>query len=138
MIALTVITPQRVLIDRTVDEIVLPTPQGHIGILPHHTPLITAISPGELKVRIGNAIDYVAIGSGFAKVTGDTAAVLTDLAVRAEEIDEAKEQEARARAQAALVEIRSDEEIAATLAMIERITAKLQIKRRHRSRVPSP
>ncbi len=135
---LQVITPATVAIEKEVDEVRIPTPQGQIGILPNHAPLITAVSPGTLLARTGNYTDYLATGSGIAHIVSNTVSVLTDEALRAEEIDERAEQEARRRAQVALQELRSDEEIAATLALIERATAKLVVKRRHRSRIPMP
>lgn len=130
---LQLITPEKVLINEEVDSVFIPTPQGQIGVFPNHAPLITAVSPGELHAKKGARVDYIATGVGYAQVIDNKVAVLTDIGFRAEEISEQEEEEARKRAQIALSEKRSDEEVAATLALIERITAKINTKRRHRS-----
>ena len=131
---LQVITPERILIDEEIESVLIPTPNGQIGVFPNHTYLITAVSPGELRARKSGSTEYIATGEGYAQISNKTVTVLTDAGYKAAEINEREEEEAHKRAQAALTEKRSDEEIAATLALIERITAKLTVKRRHHSR----
>jgi len=88
--------------------------------------------PGEIVVRKGGRDLFLAVGGGFVEVTGTRVSVLTDMAVAADRIDEAKAEEARLRAEARLREKLSDEEVASTNASLARSLAQLKVKRRHR------
>jgi len=115
-----------------VDMVTLEGVEGQMGILPHHTQLMTQIVPGEMIVVKGAREQYLAVGEGLVSVTGDRVAVVTDMAVAAENIDEAKAEEARQRAAARLQEKISDEEVASVNASLIRSLAQLRAKRRHR------
>jgi F-type H+-transporting ATPase subunit epsilon len=84
-------------------------------------------------VRKGGQDRFLAVGEGFVEITGDRVAILTDMAVAAESIDEAKAEEARQRAQARLRERMSAEEVASVNAALARSLAQLRVKRRQRS-----
>jgi F-type H+-transporting ATPase subunit epsilon len=101
-------------------------------ILPQHTRLMTQLVPGEMVVRRDGQDEFLAIGEGLIQVTGDSIAVLTDMAVAAANIDEAKVEEARQRAAARLREKLSAEEVASVNASLARSLAQLQVKRRRR------
>jgi F-type H+-transporting ATPase subunit epsilon len=103
-----------------------------MGILPQHIRLMTKLVPGELVVRKGGRDSFVAVGGGLVEVTGTRVSILTDMAVAAEKIDEAKAEEARLRAEARLHEKLSAEEIATINASLARSLAQLRVKRRHR------
>jgi len=101
-----------------------------MGIYPQHVPLISQMVPGEMIVRKDGRDSFVATGEGLIEVTARRVAILTDLAVRADRIDEAKAEEARRRAEARLHEKLSAEELAAVNASLTRSLAQLRVKRR--------
>jgi len=112
--------------------VTLPGVEGQMGIYAQHVPLMTQMVPGEISVRKAARDYYLAVGEGLIEITGDHVAVLTDMAVAAEKIDEAKVEEARRRAEARLQDKLSDEEVASVNASLTRSLAQLQVKRRHR------
>jgi F-type H+-transporting ATPase subunit epsilon len=96
-----------------------------------HIPLMTHMVPGEIIVRKDGQDRFLAVGEGLVEVTAGRVAILTDMAIAAESIDEAKAEEARQRAAARLREKLSSEEIASTNAALARSLAQLRVKRRH-------
>lgn len=131
---LEIVTPEGRSFSDDVDYALIPGADGEFGVFAQHMPLMSAVVPGELEIRKGNSTFHLAVGEGFVEVIGDRVSVLTDMAFRAEQIDEAKADEARKRAELALQQKLSAEEIAATTAMLERSLAQLRVKRRHRER----
>ena len=103
-------TPTRLLVSETVDEIVIPGSQGYFGVLPGHAPFLTTVGIGELMYRIGRDEHNLAVAGGFAEVRNDKVIVLTDTAERPEEIDRARAERARDRAERRLSG-RGDEEV---------------------------
>ena len=99
---LEVITPERKVYEEDVDMVIAPASEGYVGILPHHAPLFTTLGPGEFRVKRGGVDEVLAVFGGFMDVRADRVVVLTDAAEHAEEIDTARAQEARDRAQQAL------------------------------------
>ncbi len=97
-ISLLVVTPERQLLQETVDSIQLPGKNGYLGILPGHAPLITELGYGELSYKKGNQAQYMTIMSGYAEVLGDRVTVLAEVAERAEEIDLDRARAAKERA----------------------------------------
>ena len=134
MIRLEIVTPEAKTFSDDVDIVTMPGIEGEMGILVGHMPLLTQIRPGELRVTKGKEEFSLAVGEGFVEVTGDKISVLTDLAIRAEEIDETKAEEARRRAEEALRGKLGAEEEALTRAMLEKSLAQLHVKRRRRER----
>jgi F-type H+-transporting ATPase subunit epsilon len=96
---LDIVTAERIVYSEEVDIVVAPGVEGQLGILPHHAPLMTILQSGELVVRRGNQEDSVAISGGFLEVRPDRVIVLADSAERAEEIDVARAEAARKRAE---------------------------------------
>jgi F-type H+-transporting ATPase subunit epsilon len=127
-----IVTPEETVYSDNVEMVTLPAVVGKIGIYPLHTPLITQMVPGEIIVRANGRDLFIASGEGLIEVTGDRVAVLTDLAIAADRIDEAKAEEARRRAEARLREKLSDEEVASVNASLARSLAQLHVKRRHK------
>ena len=113
-----------------VHMVTLPAMEGQIGVYPQHVPLMTQIVPGEIIVRKDGHESFLAVGEGLVDVTGDRVAIVTDMAVAAESIDEAKVEEARQRAAARLRDKLSDEEVATVNASLARSLAQLKVKRR--------
>jgi len=129
---LQIITPEGTAYSEDVDMVTLPGVEGQIGILPHHVWLMTQMVPGEMIVRRDGHTDYLAVGGGLVEVTGDRVSILTDMAIAAENIDEARAEEARVRAAARLREKISDEDVASVNAALVRSLTQLKIKRRRR------
>jgi len=129
---LEIVTPAGTVYSEDVDMVTLPSIAGQMGILPRHVPLIAQMVPGEMIVRKDGRDAFVATGEGLIEVTGNRVAILTDLAIPADRIDEAKAEEARQRAEARLREKLSDEELAAVNASLTRSLVQLRIKRRRR------
>jgi F-type H+-transporting ATPase subunit epsilon len=110
----------------------LPGVEGEMGIFPMHVPLMTQLAAGEVSVRKGGQDYFLAVGDGFVEITGNKVSILTDMAIQAENIDEAKAEEARRRAEARLAEKLDDDQVAAVNAVIANSLAQLKVKRRHR------
>src|SRR4029434_1618216 len=92
-------TRTRLVATESVDEIVIPGSQGYFGVLPGHAPLLTTLGIGELMYRVGRDERYLAVSGGFAEVRNDKVIVLADTAERPEEIDRARAERARERAE---------------------------------------
>ena len=130
---LEIITPLATVFAEDVHMVTLPAVDGQIGVYPHHVRLITQIEPGEVIVTRDGQDRYLAVGEGLVEVGGDHVAIVTDMAIPSDKIDEAKVEEARARALARLSEKISEEEIASVNASIARSIAQLHVKRRRRT-----
>jgi F-type H+-transporting ATPase subunit epsilon len=129
---LEIITPQAIVFSEDVHMVTLPAIDGEMGVYPHHLRLITQLVPGEVIVNKDGADRYLAVGEGLVDVTGDRVSIVTDMAIPSDRIDEAKVEEARARAAARLQEKISDEEVASVNASLARSLAMLHVKRRRR------
>src|SRR5678815_5921900 len=129
---LEIVTPEEKVYSEDVEMVTLPGVEGEMGIYPNHVPLLTQIVAGEIVARKGGQDFFLAIGEGFVEVTGDHVAILADMAIRAENIDEAKAEEARRRAEARLSEKLDDEEAAMVSAALAHSLALLQVNRRQR------
>ena len=97
-IDLQIVTPERMLVHEQVDEVQVPGVGGYFGVLPGHTPLLAALSVGELWYRKGQEKTYLTIVYGFAEVLPDRVTILAQLAEHAEEIDVERAEAARQRA----------------------------------------
>jgi len=97
-IKLDVVTAERMVYSDDVDMVVAPGFEGQLGILPHHTPLMTTLLPGELRVKKGGEEVSLVISGGFLEVRPDKVVVLADTAERADEIDVERAEAARKRA----------------------------------------
>ena len=136
-IKLDIVTAERVVYSDEVDVVVAPGIEGQLGILPHHAPLMTMLQPGELRVRKGGEELSLAISGGFLEVRPDRIIILADAAERAEEIDVARAEEAKRRAEERLHERRVpgvDE--AQTEAALRRALARLKVAEMRRKRRP--
>jgi len=109
-IRLELVTPERLLLSEEVDEIVAPGYEGEFGVLPGHTQFLAILNIGMLWYRKESAVKKIALGGGFAEVTHDRVVVLADTAERTDEIDVARAQRARDRAEARLKELSMDDE----------------------------
>jgi F-type H+-transporting ATPase subunit epsilon len=129
---LEIVTPLEIAFSEAVEMVTLPAIEGQMGVYPAHVRLITQIEPGEIIVQANGRERFLAVGEGLVEVTPTSVSIVTDMAIPAEKIDEAKAEEARARAAARLREKISDEEVATVNASLVRSLAQLQVKRRRR------
>lgn len=128
-----IITGERVVYQETdVDMVVAPGTEGTLGILPQHAPLVSTLQPGELRVKKGASEVALAVSGGFLEVTGDRVLVLADAAERAEEIDVARAEQARQRAQEQLAARTREIDLVAAEAALRRSLVRLRIAARRR------
>lgn len=138
-LTLQIITPERVVFqEEGVDSVTLPGVEGELTILPRHAPLMTALRPGALMFRKGGEEIDVALSGGFLEVRDNKVIVLADTAERSDEIDIARAEEARRRAQARLATREGEMDIARAMAALERAQARLRVVERRRRRRPGP
>jgi len=135
-IKLDVVTAERVVFSDEVDVIIAPGIEGQLGVLPHHTPLMTMLKPGELLVRKDGEEFSLVITGGFLEVRPNRVIVLADAAERVEEIDLARAEEARRRAQERLKERIPEVDAARAQAALLRALARLEVVQRRRKRRP--
>ncbi len=129
---LEIITPQATVFSEDVTMVTLPAVTGEIGVYPQHVRLITQVVPGEIIVNQGAGERFFAVGEGLVEIDAHSVAIVTDMAIPADRIDEAMAEEARARAEARLRDKISDEEVASVNASLVRSLAQLQVRRRRR------
>jgi F-type H+-transporting ATPase subunit epsilon len=127
---LEIITPEATVYSEDVDMVTLPAVEGQLGIYPQHIRLMTQMVPGEMIVRKNGHDDLLAVGEGLIEITGASVSIVTDMAVAADKIDEAKVEEARQRAAARLREKLSAEEVASVNSALVRSLVQLRVKRR--------
>lgn len=130
---LEIVTPEGSTYSEQVEMVTLPGAEGEMGIFPQHAPLMTQVVPGELIARKDGKEYFLAVGEGFVEITAERVAIMTDMAIRAENIDEARAEEARKRAEARLAEKLEGEEAAMVSAALAHSLVQLKVKRRQRS-----
>lgn len=125
-IQLEIVTPERLVVNEVVDYIEIPGKTGYLGVLPGHAPLISELAAGELSYRTGNQTKRVAVAWGFAEVLQTKVTILAETAEKAEEIDTARAEAAKKKAEAELqkagLEGNADAEAA-----LQRATARLDV-----------
>ncbi len=138
LIKFKIVTPERTVVEQEVYQATLPVEGGEVTILPEHMPYIGALKAGEIILRRtqGGEEESLATSGGFAEFHDNTLSILADTAERAEEIDLARAEEARKRAEKLKEErhLMDDEEYARTAAAIEKELARVRVARKHRSR----
>jgi F-type H+-transporting ATPase subunit epsilon len=131
---LEIVTPERLAYADDVDAVVLPGSEGELGVLPHHTPLVSTLGVGELRIRKGSSEESFAIFGGFLQVRPDKVVVMAELADLASEIDLEAARQARAEAERAL-ESGYDEgvDLSAARAALQHALLRMRVaERRHR------
>lgn len=131
---LEIVSPERRAFTDEVDEVIVPGIDGQLGILPHHTRLITALGTGELRIKKGGTEQSLLISGGFVEVRPDKVVVMADLAEHSDEIDEAKAVEARKRAEAELESAKDPVDLARVRAALQTALMRERIAVRRRSR----
>ncbi len=119
----------------TVEMLIAPAAEGEVGVLPRHTPMLTLLKPGEVRVvREGGEDQFFYVSGGMLEVQPHTVTVLADTAVRARDLDEAAAVQAKERAEQALKDRKSDIDYARAQAELAEAIAQLQTIQRLRSR----
>ncbi len=127
---LEIVTPETKAFSEDVDMVTLPGSEGELGIYPEHVPVLTTLKPGELRILKNGLVSVMAVGEGFVEIKGDAVSILTDMALESEKIDVAAAEAAVERAQAAMKEDHTAEEVAAIQASLQKALAQLHVKRR--------
>lgn len=122
-----VVTQDRNVYSGEADMVVAPGSEGVLGILPRHAPLLTMLKPGELRIKYNNDEEALFVAGGFMEVSHNVVTVLADAAERAEDIDTARAEEARRRAQILLEQRTSDVDIGSVQGALERAVSRLKI-----------
>lgn len=137
-IFLEIVTPEKVLFQGEVEEILVPGSEGELGILPDHIPLISTLKPGELKIKKEGNWDYFAVLGGFVEVRpGSKVFVLASACEHAEDIDEARALQAKERAESLLKERKDEVKFTEASAALERAITRLKVaqrKRKHKAK----
>ncbi len=126
-IKLEVVTAERLVLSDQVDMVIAPGSEGELGILSHHTPLMTMLKPGELRYKKGNEEASLAVTGGFLEVRPDHVIVLADAAERADEIDATRAEAARKRAQERLTHLGPEVDRSRAEAALRRAIARLDV-----------
>jgi F-type H+-transporting ATPase subunit epsilon len=134
-LVLEIITPLKVVLSEEVDEITIPTIGGELSILPNHVNLLTKIAPGEMVIRKGAHADLFAITGGFLEVLNSHVNVLADYAIHADDIEIAKVEEAKERAQKAMKEKTTEEDFRVANAELAKSLLQLKVARKRKVRV---
>lgn len=129
-----VISPDGNLFHGDVDKVSVPTSQGEITILPNHIPLFSKLNEGEIKIKKGNQLTFVAVIGGFLEVNKTSVSVISDYAVKADSLELARAQEAKERAQHALHEKVAKEDIISAQKEFQKAMMELRIADKMRKR----
>ena len=131
---LEIVTAERMFFSEEVNAVVAWGAEGQLGILPHHAPLMTMLQPGDLLIRRDNEEQYLAISGGFLEVRPDKVIILADACERVEEIDLARAEAAKHRAEEILKARPPEVDTAAAEAALRRSLARLKVAERRRRR----
>ncbi len=135
---LEIVTQEQRLFSGDVDMVVAPGGEGEMGVLPHHAPVLTTLKEGVLRVKQGGGEELFSIGGGFMEVQPDHVIVLADVAEKAEDIDIARAEEARRRAEQLLKDRPSGLDVEAALASLHRAQIRISIAQKRRPRTSLP
>jgi F-type H+-transporting ATPase subunit epsilon len=133
---LEIVTPERLAYEDEVDMVLVPAIDGELGILPHHTPLVSLLGVGELRIRKGGEEESFAIAGGFLQVRPDKVVVMAETASLASEIDLERAQEARREAERALETSGEDADLAMARAQLQMALSQIRVAERRRREGP--
>jgi len=131
---LEIITPEKVIYKDEVSEVVVPTLEGQIAILPNHINLLTQISPGELIIKKGANEQLLAITGGFLEVSKNIVSIVAEYAVKAQDIEVARTMEAKKRAEKLMSEKSTANEMRIAEAEMIKAILELKIATKHKRR----
>jgi len=133
-LTLEIVTPDRALVTAQVDELQLPGAEGYFGVLPAHTPMLTTLQVGEMWYRIGQEKHYLALAFGFVEVLPERVTVLAQIAERAEDIDVARAEAAKRRAEERVSNRAADMDFERARIALMKSLIRLQVASRARTR----
>jgi len=134
-LSLSIITPEKVIYNDEVDEVVAPTVNGEIAIFPNHVNLLTQIIPGELILKKGSTQQYLAITGGFLEIQNNKINILAEYAVKAQDIETTRAMEAKKRAEKVMNEKSTDNEIKVAQAEMLKAILELKVATKHKRRL---
>jgi F-type H+-transporting ATPase subunit epsilon len=134
-LTLEIVTPDRSVVTERVDEVELPGAEGYFGVLPGHTPLLATLKVGELWYRKGTEKFYLSIAFGFAEVLPDRVTILAEVAERSEEIDVARAEAAKKRAEERVAKPAPDIDVERARLALMKSLLRLQVATRARTRM---
>jgi F-type H+-transporting ATPase subunit epsilon len=144
-IHLEIVTPDKLLVREEVDEVEIPGSEGYFGVLPGHTPMLASLTVGEMWYRKGQERFYLGVAFGFAEVLPDRVTILAQMAERPEDIDVARAEAAKKRAEARITQLKSDMDYDRARAALMKSLMRLQLQSRSqlagrvgRQRMPPP
>lgn len=137
-LTLEIITPEKVVYKSEVNEVIAPTADGQIAILPNHIELLTKIIPGELIIRKANSQEALAVTGGFLEVANNHVSILADYAIRAEDIEVAKAREAQKRAEKLMAEKTGDRDFRMAQADLIRAITELRVATKYKRKSSRP
>jgi len=126
-INLQIVTPDRLIVNEQVDEVEIPGSEGYFGVLPGHTPMLASLAVGEMWYRKGQEKVYLSLAFGFCEVLPDRVTILATLAERADEIDPARAEEAKKRAEERLAQATRDVDYDRARLALQKSLARLQV-----------
>ena len=135
---LEIVTPEKMIFSGEVSSLLAWGVEGQLGILPHHAPLMTMLQPGDLVIKKDGEEDALTLSGGFLEVRPDKVVVLADACERAEEIDVARAEEAKKRAQEAMKTARTTVDAAAAEAALRRSLVRIKAVERRRRKPGGP
>lgn len=131
---LEIITPEKVVYNDDVQEVIVPTVNGEIAILPNHINLLTKLNPGELIIKKGADQQYLAITGGFLEIQNNKISILAEYAVKAQDIEVARAMEAKKRAEKAMSEKSTEHELRIAQAEMIKAILELRVATKHKRR----
>ncbi len=135
------ISQDKVVTETEVDEVILPTVSGYIGVLPHHADLVTLIKTGEITATHGGKEEHYAVFGGMAEITGKEVVVLADRAEAVASIDLSAAEQAKRAAELMVKEAKDHVDLAHAMGLLERNINRIELVKRRRShthRTPHP
>jgi len=129
---LEVTTPEQIVVRENVEEAQIPARNGYLGVLPGHAPLLAELQPGELSYRLSGHTQYLVIASGYVEVLPDQTKVLVEAAEKLADIDLARAEKARGRAEERLRAPDPDLDLERARAALERAMARIQVASRQK------
>lgn len=127
-----IVTPEKVIFKDEVNEVILPSKNGEIAILPNHASLVTQIAEGELTIKKDGKEQFLAVTGGFLEVNNNKVSILADYAIRSDEIEVGKAEDAKKRAEKAMQEKASDRDFAFAESQFKRAILELKIAHKRR------
>lgn len=126
-LSLEIVTPEKIVVVKEVDEVVLPGLEGEFGVLPGHTPFLSALKVGEMFYRDGDTVEHLAVSWGYVEVTGGAVKVLAETVEKATEIDLGRAELVRTDAEKILTAGKEDPEYEKAKVRLEKAVIRVQV-----------